>query len=1131
MAFQPSRNIIFLNRLSSLQAMPPFVPRKRPISPVTTPEARPSKRAATAKSAKQKPTLFDTLDQASTSTQTVEDTKAYLQSRIKDEDSSSSSLSDAESDEFEDVLPAEGTRKALKVAGEDEDEDQDHWEDALSPAPLREAPADQVSAAPLQDLQITIGAHDGPTIANYNEEIGKKGPTKIERQIRIATHCLHVQFLLWHNVIRNGWACDKKVQDTLLQQLPQGIWKEVERWRAASGLDDNTNGAELDRESKAKCRRSKENQSTKTKKNRDWGESAEQLQKGVPNMVAGDPLLRLLKYVAAYWKKRFKVTALGLRKQGYKPIPVLEQEIKKFHNGTLPERLQGERIRNVDEFRSLAKKCQGSRDVGAQLFTALLRGFGLEARLVANLQPAGFGWGKNEDALLDKDSFLPDAEEDEYKLQDQNRPKAAGQNSLAGESPRKSSKAKGPENPKNVVILDSDSSSDLSSVNSDDVDSATELTMKATPRTDSVRIDKDLPFPHYWTEVLSPISNTYIPVDPLVLCTVAGTPDLVSSFEPRGAKADKAKEVIAYVIAHSADGSAKDVTVRYLKRRMLPGKTKGVRLPPERVPIYNKRGKIRRYEQYDWFKTVMSGYARWSKNRTIADELEESTDLRPSQPEQRKKAADETLQGYKNSAEFVLERHLKREEALLPNAKPVRTFTSGKGEKLKSEPVYRRADVVQCKSVETWHKEGREIKPGEQPLKLVPTRAVTLMRKREIEEAERDSGEKVKQGLYTRSQTKFIIPPTIENGIIPKNAFGNIDIYVPTMVPSGAVHIPRRGTVKICKRLGINYAEACIGFEFGNKRAVPILHGVVIPVEHERALLDAWEAERIEIQKKEEMKREQLILTTWKKFCKGLQILSRMEESYGQDANSHVPDELNPWTNRKLDASRKEQGRATEANGFVSTKEDKEAAGGFFRDGEELEETGGGGFIVDDDFARGNLLDNEKPSLNEERGPVSLQTAHQNYVDDKQALESREDDNGDEEIDKNDAPKSNGTKKLPKAAARASLRNEEKSRSRGKAKRKSRAAAEQGYRSSSDEEQMDINPPASGDEKNADFDVEVAIQQHPSPSSSSSRSKSKANSNRQSANSSVRKAPRRVAARKSQEAVRSHYFEHSSDDD
>lgn len=46
---------------------------------------------------------------------------------------------------------------------------------------------------------------------------------------------------------------------------------------------------------------------------------------------------------------------------------------------------------------------KGSRDFGAQLFTALLRALGIETRLIFSLQPLGFNFGKQEDAhRLDK---------------------------------------------------------------------------------------------------------------------------------------------------------------------------------------------------------------------------------------------------------------------------------------------------------------------------------------------------------------------------------------------------------------------------------------------------------------------------------------------------------------------------------------------------------------------------------------------------------------------------------------------------------------------------------------------------------------------------------------------------------
>jgi xeroderma pigmentosum group C-complementing protein len=47
---------------------------------------------------------------------------------------------------------------------------------------------------------------------------------------------MHVQFLMFHNLVRNTWVCDDEVQKILVLQLPLGVKKEVEKWRMASGM-------------------------------------------------------------------------------------------------------------------------------------------------------------------------------------------------------------------------------------------------------------------------------------------------------------------------------------------------------------------------------------------------------------------------------------------------------------------------------------------------------------------------------------------------------------------------------------------------------------------------------------------------------------------------------------------------------------------------------------------------------------------------------------------------------------------------------------------------------------------------------------------------------------------------------
>ncbi|KAJ5375660.1 Rad4 beta-hairpin domain 1 [Penicillium concentricum] len=775
--------------------MPPFVPRKR----VSSEDPPPAKRQA-----------------RPDNSQAPQAPRAPF--HLSDSDSNSS-LSDAPED-----LQGNESEES-----EDEEDDID-WEDAIDTKTTATTPT--VAAPELQDLELTLDQNE-THVSDLLD--GKKGPSKIERQIRIQTHCMHVQCLLFHNAIRNAWSNDSKVHEILRKKLPEGIHKEVKKWRIASGL-------ELP-EAKPEPPKIKK-KGKKAQKNKDWSDESERLEPGQPDMSRGDPIITLIKVLVAYWRKQFHITAPGLRKNGYRPVSALEAAITDFREEEHDSERHGERIANLDEFRATAERMQGSRDVGAQLFTALVRALGIEARLVGSLQPLGFGWTKGE-------TYTP---------------------VTPSKDPEKEGESQGSEPDTDVT--------------------ENKLPVK-NKRKD---FDSDLPFPIYWTEVASPVTNEIISVDPLVLSNPVAPfadTDLQANFEPRGAKADRAKQVICYVVAHSSDGTAKEVTTRYLRRRTWPGKTKGFRMPLEKVPV-GPRGN---YIAFDWFGMVMRGYQRARKCKTAVDKLEETRDLQPNQPEKKKTTQTvDTLQSLRTSTEFVLERFLRREEALRPGAEPVRTFIAGKGARAKEEPVFRRADVLKCLSAESWHKEGRQTKPGAVALKRVPIRAVTLIRKREVDEMHRQTGEKPLQGLYARDQTEYIVPPPIQDGRIPKNEYGNIDCFVPSMVPAGAVHVPLPGTVRVCKKLGIDYAEAVTGFEFGSKMAVPVIQGVVVAAENEGLLRDAWRVEAAEKRKREELKAEKKILQTWRKFLFGLRIMERVRDEYGggdpdadRERESHNP--------------------------------------------------------------------------------------------------------------------------------------------------------------------------------------------------------------------------------------------------
>ncbi|KAM4054557.1 rad4 transglutaminase-like domain-containing protein [Hirsutella rhossiliensis] len=940
--------------LQNRSDMPPHVPRKRlHQSPAPVNESKGKARAASSapSSSKRKSTLYDDLDAAATP----------LSASIApgfDLDDSESSLTSLSDEDLEDVPPAK--RQKAHESGEDDDDIE--FEDVAAPSqPAADAPA--VSG----DLELTLVKDTRVSLTNSLGD--KKGPSKRARKIRNATHCLHVMLLLWHNAIRNSWLCDPEVQAIMVSHLPPRLWDEVDRWRRSSGLSQAQAPQKPQARNQGRGRGKDRGRGQKTDQDgesskgasRDWGTAAKRLEEGAVDMSHGDPLFRLMQSLASWWKQRFRVTVPSLRKCGYMALERLDRLTKAYTAEPGNSARFGERISNLQAFRQCAQTCQGSRDIGAQLFTSLLRGLGLEARMVANLPCLGFGWNKLEDAepekedgqgnVVVKDKQPAKTSTSKQKLK---TPASGKSNGTALETSRKtrSSDRKKP-------VGDAVDELRLEHTDTDD-ESVVEVQM--TPKKTAQqagKIDKDLEYPHYWTEVLSPVTSKYLPVDSIVKGTIATNRDLVESFEPRGARADKARQVMAYIVGHSQDGTAKDVTVRYLKRQVVPGRSKGVRMPPEKIPVYDRHGKVKRHEQFDWFKSAMSGYKRGGRSQPVTevDHEEEATDLKPAKAEKKEvKEGEETLQYYKQSKEFVLERHLKREEALKTDAAPVKVFKNkAKGGKVEEEDVYLRTDVVNVKSAETWHKQGRAPMADEQPLKRVPYRAATLNRRREILETEAATGEKVLQGLFSLEQTDWIIPPPIENGVIPKNDYGNIDLFAEHMCPQGAVHVPYRGAVRVCKRLQIDYAEAVVGFEFGHRMAVPVIQGVVVAEEHHEQLMAELEKNEAERLRKEDEKRRKAVLGTWRRFIMGLRIVERMRQDYGE-----VDDSVAVFGPKQgaVDGNAPAAAEHGEdmAGGFLPEGYEEEDDEGqahqmssFFPVGDEDDEAEGGGLIVEDD--------------------------------------------------------------------------------------------------------------------------------------------------------------------------------------
>lgn len=310
-----------------------------------------------------KSTVFDDLD-AGAKNRSAEKTKSALQQMHDDDSSSLSSLSDSDI-EFEDIPVAKRQKFGKGSRDEDADEDDDDDEDIeFEDVPHQEPRPDPV---PSGDLELTLYQDNRvPLLTN----LAKKGASKREKHIRNVTHCIHVQFLLWHNAVRNSWLCDEEVQAIMISHLPPRLWEEVDRWRQSSGLeviDEPAPKIKKGAKDKTSIKSKGKGKQAAARPPRDWSDAADRLEKGVPDLSHGDPLFRLMKVLCGWWKQRFQITGPGLRKLGYMDVRRLGKWRESFQTDEHDPEKYGEKILDLDHFRQHAQKCEGSRDVGAQV--------------------------------------------------------------------------------------------------------------------------------------------------------------------------------------------------------------------------------------------------------------------------------------------------------------------------------------------------------------------------------------------------------------------------------------------------------------------------------------------------------------------------------------------------------------------------------------------------------------------------------------------------------------------------------------------------------------------------------------------------------------------------------------------
>lgn len=88
------------------------------------------------------------------------------------------------------------------------------------------------------------------------------------------------------------------------------------------------------------------------------------------------------------------------------------------------------------------------------------------------------------------------------------------------------------------------------------------------------------------------------------------------------------------------------------------------------------------------------------------------------------------------------------------------------------------------------------------------------------------------------------------------------------------------GLNRTCKRMGIDCAQAVVGFDFHSGSSHPTFDGFVVCEEFSEKVVEQWFEDQKEAERKEEEKYQQRVYGNWKKLIKGLLIRERLQRKY-----------------------------------------------------------------------------------------------------------------------------------------------------------------------------------------------------------------------------------------------------------
>lgn len=689
------------------------------------------------------------------------------------------SSSDSEDDDLEDVDLTGAANHSSPPADVNRDPDEGGDPDVSGDSDAFEDLEDV-------DLDATFGVSAPATnemltfAIKPHEEITEKKAKKFntipkeERHMRKLIHKLYIEAMVAHGVLRNRWCNDPGTTAGLRDLLPRLTVKLLnEPW---------VDGKEI--------------------------------------VLARRFILGLLKAQEIY-SKRFKVTCQGLVRKDWGDMGVEQNYIE--HNV------------NLAKFKSRVNSLQGSRDVGAQGFVALLRSCGVHCRLVFSLQPPDFR------SVLPAQSTIEKKEKEEKERK---------------QKPRSEFDPVFIPNAKQEVLAG--------------------MRAQAAPLEPLRRNYKFpmSPYPIFWAEAWNKFSRKWITIDPMLFECVEVMPMRKKcKFEPPGT--DKTHQP-QYILAFDKFGRVKDVTRRYTLNY--------------NANVIKKRIDAVSDEDEHWYLMVLRSASTTTKKFRQAEifELKEFYDRDVSE------GIPKSKKGFKNHPVYALESEIRQDEVIYPKDSTSKCGTFKSVNKSTIEPIYKRSHVYRIRTAKAWHMRGRVLKMGALPLKTKKANSVMPDEAGRDDDEEVRLYAEFQTQLY--NPPPIVNGKVTKNAygnveiytatMMPDNG------YLIKLTEKTSMKLLERAARDV---LRIDYARAIVAFDFGKKGATtPREGGILIDKEFKEAALLVVD-ELVEMEEEEKRKGVELnALKCWKFFLAKLRIVRRLDRQHGKITQNIVPLDDNP---------------------------------------------------------------------------------------------------------------------------------------------------------------------------------------------------------------------------------------------